>query len=118
MNYNIKGTDVAVTDELRTYAEKKLQALEKLLGDSAARVDIVLQYLASEEKQFKTEMTLHDAKHPLHAECYGSSMHEAIDMTTGELVAELNKSKKKRQSNFRQSAVKVKEFLRGWRKTI
>ncbi len=118
MNYNIKGTEVSITDELRTYVEKKLSALDKLLSGDAGRVDLVVSYCASEEKQYFAEMTLHDAKHPLHAESSGATMHEAIDVTTGELVSELTKSKKKRLNNFRHSAVKVKEYLRGWRSKI
>jgi ribosomal subunit interface protein len=118
MNYNIKGTEVGVTDELRTYVEKKLSALDKLVGSTAARVDMVVAYLANEEKQYKAEMTLHDAKQPLHASCYGSTMHEAIDAATGELMLELTNAKKKRRSNIRHGAFKVKEFLRGWRSKI
>ncbi len=45
MNYNIKGTDIDITDELRTYVEKKLASLDKVLEDDAARVDIVVSYL-------------------------------------------------------------------------
>jgi ribosomal subunit interface protein len=119
MNYNIKGTDVTVTDELHDYVAKKLNAFDKMFGsNTAARVDIVVAYLASEERQYKAEMTLHDAKAPLHAECRGSTLHEAIDEVTGELLSELTNAKKKKRSVFRHSAVKVKEYLRGWRNKI
>ncbi len=119
MNYNLKGTEVSVTDELRTYVEKKLAALDKLLVRSdAARVDIVLSYLESEERQYHAEMTLHDAKHPLHVESYGRTLYEVIDAASGELVDELAKAKKKRHSNWREGSGKIKEFIRGWRNSI
>lgn len=118
MNYNLKGAGFAVTDEVRSYVEKKLSALDALVRASAARVDVVAGYLEAEEKQYKVEMTLHDAKEPLHAECRGSTLHEAIDAASAELVDELAKAKKKKLSNFRHSAVRVKEYLRGWRNKI
>lgn len=118
MNYNIKGTGVPITDELRTYVEKKLAALDKLLNGEAARVDAVVSYLESEEKQYCAEMTLHDARHPLHAKSTGATLHEAIDITASELLSELAKAKKKRLHVVRHSAVRVKEYLRGWRRAI
>lgn len=118
MNYNIKGTDVAVTDELRTYVEKKLAALERLLYDAdSARVDVEIGYIASEAKQYRAEFMLH-GKHQLRTTANGGALHEAIDIAAGELLAELTRAKKKRISTLRQSAVKVKEYLRGWRSKI
>jgi putative sigma-54 modulation protein len=118
MNYNIKGTGFDITDEVRTYVEKKLSALDKLAVRSTGRVDVVLAHTATAQMQYTAEMTLHDAKMPLHAEGHGGTLHEAIDVVSAELVAELSKAKKKRLSNFRHSAVKVKEYLRGWRSKI
>jgi putative sigma-54 modulation protein len=118
MNYNIKGTSVDITDELRTYLEKKLSVLDKFLADDAgARVDAELGYLASEAKQYRAELMLHD-KVQLRAEATGATLHEAMDIAVGELVQELTRAKKKRRSVFRHSAVKVKEYLRGWRSKL
>ena len=112
MNYNIKGTDVTVTDELRTYVEKKLGALDKLLGLDSARVDVVVAYLESEEKQYWAEMNLHDAGEPLHAEARAATLYGAVDAATSELIEELNKAKTKRKDEARHDAVKGKEMLR------
>ncbi len=118
MNYNIKGTDVGITDELRSYVEKKLAALDKVAARDSARVDVVVAYVATAEQQYMAEMTLHDAKMPLHAESYGSTLHEAIDVASGELLSELTRARKKRRSILRHGAGKVKEYLRGWRKSL
>src|SRR3989344_3706271 len=46
MNYNIKGTQLDISDELRTYAERKLAAADKfLIGDPTAHANIELQHL-------------------------------------------------------------------------
>jgi len=118
MNYNLKGTGISITDDIRAYLEKRLAALDKFVADdSAARVDVELEYIASEEKHYRAEFMLHD-KIQLRAEANGSSLYEAIDVAAGELSSELSRAKKKRLQNFRHSAVKVKEFLRGWRRKI
>ncbi len=117
MNYNIKGTGFDMTDEVRSYVEKRVSMLDGLAGKSA-RVDVIVAYLASEEKQYKAEMTLSDTKYPLHAESRGRALHEAIDLVTGELVAELTNAKKKRRSVFRRGAGRVKDYLRGWRSSV
>ncbi|HEV8666799.1 MAG TPA: ribosome-associated translation inhibitor RaiA [Candidatus Paceibacterota bacterium] len=112
MNYNIKGTDVAVTDELRTYVEKKLSTLDKICNRDSARVDVVVAYLESEEKQYWAEMNLLDAGEPLHAETRAATLYQAIDATVNELTEELNKTKSKRKDEARHDAVKGKEMLR------
>jgi ribosomal subunit interface protein len=77
MNYNLKGTDVSITDELREYVEKKLQSLDKLSGEESARVDIVVAYLETEEKQYFAEMTLHDTRDPMHTESRAATLRRS-----------------------------------------
>lgn len=118
MQYNLKGTNIDLSEELRAYIDKKLSGMDVLLAnDEAARVDIELEYKESEEKMYRAELMLHDGT-VLRAEARGSSLHEAIDKAVDELFAELTKAKKKQRAVFRHSAVKVKEYLRGWRNKI
>jgi putative sigma-54 modulation protein len=112
MHYNLKGTDVSVTDELREYIEKKLSSLERVAPKDSARVDVVVAYLESEEKQYWAEMNLHDTGMPLHAEARAATLFGAIDAAVGELTEELNKAKTKRKTEARHDAVKGKEILR------
>jgi putative sigma-54 modulation protein len=112
MHYNLKGTGVSVTDELHNYIEKKLSALERVAPRDSSRVDIVVAYLESEEKQYWTEMNLHDSGVPLHAEARAASLFGAIDAAAGELTEELNKAKSKRKDEARHDALKGKEILR------
>ncbi len=121
MNYNIKGTGVVVSDELRTYVEKKLTILEKFVGErTAPRADVELEYKETGDKKFRAEFTLHDTGlSPMpRAESSASTLHEAIDFCEAELFSELTRDKKKRRHVFRHTAVAVKEYLRGWRSKI
>jgi len=119
MNYNLKVSNVDASDEVRSYLERKLETLDKLLGkrEQSVRADIELAYLKTEEKQYYAECTLRDGV-SLRAKALGSSLHEAIDKLVAELSHELTRAHKKRLHVLRHSAVRVKEYLRGWRKTI
>lgn len=120
MNYNIKGTDVPVTDELRAYVEKKLAHAERVAhADSTAHADVELQYLEDGQSgKYRAEFTVSIRGEVYRADCWGSAMHEAIDAAGGELANELSRDKKKRQSVLRRTSVRVKEYLRGWRSDI
>lgn len=121
MLYNIKGTEVDVSNELRSYVERKLASLDKFVSNKdIVRVDIELEYKESEERQYRAEFMLHDPElsGAVRAEAAGFKLHEAIDITVAEMFQELTRSKKKRLQVLRRTAVKVKEYLRGWRSSI
>ena len=86
----------------------------------AARADVELELSPlADGPRYRAEFTIHDpGQKSLRAEAKGEALHEAIDLAAGELFAELTRSKKKRLHVFRHSAVKVKEYLRGWRNKI
>ena len=120
LNYNIKGTGLSISDELRGYVEKKLAHAEKFLqGDTTAHVDVELthQDLRHGDK-FCAEFTVGAAGAVYRATCWGESMHAAIDLATGEVVGELTRDKKKRLHMVRRSASKIKDYLRGWRSKV
>lgn len=120
MNYNIKGTEVPVTDELRAYVERQLARADKFVaGDTTAHADVELQYLADGRSgKYRAEFTLSIGGQIYRVERWGSAMHEAIDLAGGDFVHELSREKKKRHSMFRRTAVRVKEYVRGWRDTV
>lgn len=121
MNYNIKGTEVGITPELRDYVEKKLASLDKFLTDQeGARADVELEFARLVDgPKYRAELAVLDpGQKDMRAEARGTTLHEAIDVAAGDLFVELSRNKKKRLHVFRHSAVKVKEFLRGWRNKI
>lgn len=116
MHYNIKGTNLAISSEIRSYIEKRLPTIEKYVHDADVRVDIELEYLKDEAKMYRTELMFHNAlAAPVRSEARGAALHESIDIALGDLSRELSQDKKKRRSIFRRGAAKVKAALRGWR---
>lgn len=121
MNYNLKGTEVSITPELRDYVERRLAAhVDKFLSrDSTAHVDVELQYEAVRDGgRYRAEFTVSAGGELYRAQEWGTAMHEAIDLALSRLTGELARNKKKRLHVLRRGSMRVKEFLRGWRNKI
>lgn len=116
LNYNIKGTGLAITDELRAYAERQLAHAEKFLkGDSTAHVDIELEHQPVRDgDRYCAELTVSVKGEIYRAESWGESMHAAIDLAAAQLQNELGRGKKKRLHLVRRSAARIKDYIRGW----
>jgi len=117
MNYNIKGTEVTITPELRNYVEQKLAQADKFLaGDSTAHVDVELQFLGGESgKKNRAEFTAVAGGESFRAEERGDSMHEAIDLAATEFTRVVRRTKKREMVLVRRSGAIIKEMLRGLR---
>jgi|SRR3989344_5711710 len=116
LNYNIKGTGLEISDELRGYAEQKLRHAEKFLqNDPSTHITIELEHNSARDgDRYRAEFTVSASGALYRAERWGESMHAAIDLAVGELTNELGRNKKKRLHLVRRSAAKVKDYLRGW----
>lgn len=119
VNYAIKGTNLAITPEIRSYVEKRLGALDKFAPD-VARVDAEVGHEALYDgPKYRAEFMYHAPGEELaRAESRGTTLHEAIDLAAGELLRATSTRKKKNLQVFRRTAVKVKEFIRGWRTKV
>lgn len=120
MNYNVKGTELAVSDEIRGYIEKRLENADKFLReDPTAHADIECEYAPVRDGgHYRAEFNLSAAGRLYRAEAWGTTLHEAIDIATASLQHELRDFKKKKLHMLRRSAVRVKEFMRGWRRKV
>ena len=117
MRYNLKGTGISITQEIREYLEKKLSSTEKFLqDDTGAHADIELEYSQLRDGgKYRAEFTVSTHGRAHRAEEWGSTMHEAIDTATGVLVKELRRNKSKHMRMVRHGAKQIKDFVRGFR---
>ena len=116
MLYNIKGTDLSITLENRTYVEKRIKALDKFFPKkSAPRIDIELQHMHGEAGMYRAEGTLHDHgfEGDFRAEATGGGINEAIDLMVGNLNLEVARAKKRIIHDKRKGAARIKDFIRG-----
>lgn len=119
VNYAIKGTDLAITPEIRSYVEKRLGGMDKF-ASGVSRVDVEVAYEALYDgPKYRAECMYHEPGEDLiRTETRGSTLHEAIDTATGELSRAVGARKKKNLRVVRRAAVRVKEYLRGWRNSV
>lgn len=115
MLHNLKATGLDLSSEVRSYVALKLGLLDKLLEGEESRADVELEYLESEEKSYRAELMVHDGA-LFRATARGKSLHEAIDLSIEELRREISKQKKKNVRMLRHGALRLKEFVRGWRR--
>lgn len=117
INYNIKGTGLAVTDELRSYVEKNLSSAEKFLaGDTTTHADVELEHAPLRDGgKYRAEFTVASGGEVYRAEEWGSTMHEAIDLSARALAKELRHSRKKHITLVRRGGAAIKDAIRGLR---
>src|SRR3989344_8395859 len=84
-NYNIKGTGIEVTDELRSYVGRRLAHADKFLrGDPSARVSVELEHASLRDgDRNRAELTVAAGGAGYPAEHWGETMHSAIDVGAG-----------------------------------
>lgn len=117
MNYNLKGTNIEITDAMRSHVEKQLMHLDKFFGPrSGARLDIELEYLRDEEKTYRAEATLHDHgfNGDFRVEECGHELNEAVDIMVNTLSLELSRAKKKHIDAKRKGGLMFKNIIRGF----
>jgi len=117
INHNLKGTGLAITDELRTYVEKNLGGSEKFLaGDSTAHADVELEYSAVRDGgRYRAEFTVSVGSQVYRTEEWGTTLHEAIDLAGGQLAKEIRRTKKKHLALVRRGGAIIKDVIRGLR---
>ena len=115
MNYNVKGTGLQITDEIRDYVEKRFVHADKLLQDDpTAHADVELEFKTSEEdKKYRAEFTLAACRQSFRAEAKGDTLHEAIDVATADLTQEVTREKKKSLNLERRGSAQIKDDVRG-----
>ncbi len=117
MNYNLKGTGLALTGEVRSYLDKKLVHTEKFMGTGLPfQLDVELEFIAGAAgPKYRAEYTLARGKEIIRTQAQGSTLHEAIDIASDELSQKIAKMRDKRRHLFRRGAARIKEYLRGFR---
>lgn len=120
LNYNIKGTRLPITDELRSYVERALSHAEKVISDSSAViVDVELEYQEMRQgEHYRAEFTIQVDGQVYRGAEWRETLHAAIDTAAAEAARGIRRDKRRYVRAVRRGAYKVKEYLRGWRTSI
>ena len=105
MRLQVKGKNLEVSDSIRTYAEQKLQKLDKQLPDLVqVEVELAVERNPSIRDNQVAEATVFTKGHPLRVRAATKDMRASIDGLTDKLVREVKEYRDKRRHEPRRRA--------------
>lgn len=118
MNINFKATSIELTDAIRSYAEKRIETLEKIFGDgeSSAIFDVELSKTTNHHKSgdiFRTEITARSGGNSYRTVSVMDDLYASIDEAKEELGRKIVAEKGKSQTLYRRGAKQIKNILKG-----
>jgi len=116
----LKGTNIVLTEEIKSYLDSKLATLDKFIdpNDEAYRFAIELAKETERHKKegvFKAEATLLLNGKQHRAVSLEGTLHNAIDGITAQLHNDLSRAKQKERGAIRRTGLRVKDMMRDWR---
>jgi len=112
---NFKITNADVPQALQTLLERKLQPLQRYLGDETDVVcDVEFEKVTARERGpvHRIEINLQVAGDLYRAEATLESFEAAIDEVRDELDKELRRKNRKQETLFKKGSRKIKEMMR------
>lgn len=116
MSISIKSTKLTLGPEVKAYALKKMEAVEKFTkGKKAVKIEIELAKKTHSKKGdvFYAEINLAVEGKFFRATSEGETIEAAIDDMKDEILRELRKEKTRRTEVARRKEGRVKRALRG-----
>jgi len=120
MRINIKGTGISLTPAISEYVEKKINMIQKFLGDgNEILVNVEVGKTTKHHKSgdfFRAEIRVTANGQTYYAVSETEDLYASIDEVKDEIVHEMTSKRKKAMRLFRRGGAKIKELLRGWKK--
>lgn len=121
MKMHIKATNLTVTPEISDYLQKKIDTLDKFIGDNTEEVlcDIELGKTTNHHRGgdvFGAEINIRKEGKYFRAVAEAETLYAAIDEMKDEIIRELTSHKSKQTTLVRRGGAMIKNMLRGFRK--
>lgn len=102
MQLQIKGKNLDVSDSIRTYAERKLAKLEKLVhADARVEIELAVEKNPSVSDNQVAEATVGLKGHTLRAREATGDMKASIDALTEKLMRQVRETREKKDAKRR-----------------
>ena len=118
MNINFKATNIVLTEAIRDYVTKRIEALGKFIGKE--KDDVVIDVEVSQTTKhhksgsiFRTEVTIRNAGRRLRATSTKDDLYASIDDVKDQMLQEVKKFKGKREGLMRRGQQKIKNMIQG-----
>jgi putative sigma-54 modulation protein len=115
-NINIKATNMDLTDAIREYVEKRLEATEKFFKETEPTIYIELGKTTKHHKSgdfFKAEFNITVAGINYYTVAEEADLYEAIDEAKEEIIRQIKDKKNRKQTLFKRGATSIKKMIKG-----
>jgi len=117
LNIRLQGTNLDLTEEIKSYVNKKLSHLEQYIDpkDESFQCDVEVEKTTDHHKQgdiYRAEVNLHIAGSNFRAESRAESIFAAFDEVKDEMSKELRRNKDKRMTLIRKGGAQIKNMLK------
>jgi len=116
---NLKVTNFNAGPQVRTYLEKKLRKIEKLVTSSENDSELILRVEIGRTTKhhqqgdiYRAEMQIHYSGEEIRATEESEDVFSAIDLTQEELLGIIKRVKGKQETLVRRTGARVKDFIR------
>ena len=117
----IKTTNMELTDAISAYVHKKVDALYKFVApDEEALAEIEIGRTTNHHHKgevYKAEINLIYGKDNFRTVIINDDLYAAIDKMKEGILNEVRRSKRKRFHLFKKGHQRIKDILRGWRRS-
>ncbi len=117
MNTNIKTTNISLTDAIAEYVSKRLEKIEKIVGDdTSVQCDIELARTTAHHNKgdiFKAEAHIVGAGLNIFHASEKEDLYAAIDEMRDAVLRELKSHRSKNMSSIRRGGAAVKNMMKG-----
>lgn len=118
MNINIKGKNIELTDAIVSYVREKLDPVSKLIDvrDDGAHADVEVGKTTHHHNKgdiFRAEITLFTKGQSLRTVTEKDDLYASIDEMKDGILAEVKKTKQKREGVIRRGQKKIKDMIKG-----
>lgn len=119
LNKHLKATGIELTDAIRDYVEKKIDALQRIISDEKEALAEIEVGKTTEHHHkgeiFRAEINLTLDKKQFRAVSVQSDLYSAIDKMKDEIVGEVKRSNRKRFHLLKKGHQKIKSMIKGLR---
>lgn len=117
MNINIKTTNITLTEAIREYTSKRLDAITAFFkNDTTVKCDVELGKTSQHHNKgdiFRAEIHIVGKGRDLYASSEQDDLYKAIDVVRDEMLREVRTGKDKKITQSRKGAMKIKGMMRG-----
>lgn len=116
MNINTKVTNMELTKKISNYLDKRISSIKKFVKGGEVIAYVEVGKITNHHKQgdiYRAEFNIEISGEKFYAFSEKEDLFKAIDIAKKEIVRQIDKSNKRKQTLYKRGAASVKKILKG-----